>query len=44
MARTHENWIAEIFADLSPTDIEALMRLLAKAKASARKAVSEEKL
>ena len=43
MARTHENWIAEIFADLSPTDIEALMRLLAKAKASARKAVREEK-
>ena len=43
MARTHESWIAEIFADLSPNDIEALMRLLAKAKASARKAVSGEK-
>lgn len=43
MARTHENWIAEIFADLSANDIEALMRLLAKAKASARKAVSGEK-
>src|ERR1700674_74587 len=38
MARTHENWIAEIFAELSPNDIEALMRLLATAKASARKA------
>ena len=43
MARTHENWIAEIFADLSPNDIGSLMRLLAKAKASARKAVSGEK-
>ena len=43
IARTHENWIAEIFADLSPTDIEALMRLLAKAKASARKAIREKK-
>lgn len=43
MARTHENWIAEIFADLSANDIEALMRLLAKAKASTRKAVSGEK-
>lgn len=38
MARTHENWIAEIFADLSPGEIETLMRLLAKTKASARKA------
>jgi DNA-binding MarR family transcriptional regulator len=38
MARTHENWIAEIFADLSRDDIETLMKLLAKTKASARKA------
>jgi DNA-binding MarR family transcriptional regulator len=44
MARTHENWIAEIFAELSPNDIEALMRLLARAKASARKAVGGGKL
>ena len=43
MARAHENWTAKIFSDLSPTDIDALMRLLAKAKASARKAVSGEK-
>ncbi|MDQ2954620.1 MAG: MarR family transcriptional regulator [Pseudomonadota bacterium] len=43
MARTHENWISEIFADLSPNDIETLMRLLAKAKASARKAISGKK-
>ena len=38
MARTHEDWIAEIFAGLGHDDIEALMQLLAKAKTSARKA------
>ena len=38
MARTHEDWIAEIFAGLDAAEIEALMNLLAKAKASARKA------
>lgn len=38
MARTHENWIAEIFSDLSHDEIETLMRLLAKTKTSARKA------
>lgn len=43
MARTHENWIAEIFAELSPSDIETLMRLLAKTKASARKATTRDK-
>ena len=41
MARAHEGWIAEIFADLAPADVEALMRLLAKTKASAREALSE---
>jgi DNA-binding MarR family transcriptional regulator len=41
MARTHEDWIAEIFAGLEPKDMEALMGLLAKTKASARKAVSD---
>jgi DNA-binding MarR family transcriptional regulator len=40
MARTHESWIAEIFADLGGDDIDALMKLLAKAKASARKSVN----
>ena len=40
MARTHEDWIAELFAGLGPADIEALMTLLAKTKASARKAVT----
>lgn len=39
MARTHEGWIAEIFSDLSPADIDTLMKLLAKTKASARKAI-----
>jgi len=42
MARTHEDWIAEIFVDLSPDEIEMLMRLLAKTKGSARKAISGE--
>jgi DNA-binding MarR family transcriptional regulator len=39
MARTNGDWIGEIFADLSASDIESLMRLLAKTKASARKAI-----
>jgi DNA-binding MarR family transcriptional regulator len=38
MAAEHENWIADIFADLSPKDVRELMRLLAKTKASAQKA------
>ena len=40
MARTHEDWIAEIFAGLAPDEIDTLMSLLAKTKASARKAVN----
>jgi DNA-binding MarR family transcriptional regulator len=40
MARTHEDWIAELFAGLAPDEIETLMSLLAKTKASARKAVT----
>src|SRR5216110_410905 len=39
MARTHEDWIAEIFSGLDAGEIEQLMTLLAKAKASARKVV-----
>ena len=39
MARTNGDWIGEIFADLSGDDIESLMRLLGKTKASARKAI-----
>jgi DNA-binding MarR family transcriptional regulator len=42
MARTHEDWIADIFAGLSPGDVEALMQLLAKTKVSARKAMGRE--
>jgi hypothetical protein len=38
MARTHEDWIAEIFSGLDAGEIETLMSLLGKAKASARSA------
>ena len=41
MARAHENWIAEIFAGLTAVEIDELMRLLAKTKASARAAVED---
>lgn len=40
MAASHEDWIAEIFADLAPGEIEALRHLLGKAKTSARKATA----
>jgi DNA-binding MarR family transcriptional regulator len=39
MARTNGDWIGEIFAGLSSDDIDALMRLLAKTKTSARSAI-----
>lgn len=39
MARAHEAWIAEIFQGLNPDDLETLMQLLARTKASARKAM-----
>ena len=39
MARCNGDWIGEIFAGLSSDEIETLMRLLAKTKASARKAI-----
>ena len=38
MAAEHEMWIADMFADLGEKDLRELMRLLAKTKASARKA------
>jgi DNA-binding MarR family transcriptional regulator len=41
MARTHEDWIADIFSGLSAVEIDTLMNLLAKTKASTRKAVTE---
>ena len=40
MAASHENWIAELFADLTRNEIERLMRLIAKTEASARKATA----
>ncbi len=43
MARAHGNWIAEMFAELTPADVDALMRLLAKAKTSVRGAIEREK-
>jgi DNA-binding MarR family transcriptional regulator len=41
MARAHEDWIADIFAGLTPDDIDTLMALLAKTKGSAREAVGK---
>ena len=41
MARTHEDWIAEIFSGLTATEIDTLMGLLAKTKSSTRNAVTE---
>jgi DNA-binding MarR family transcriptional regulator len=38
MARENAEWVGQIFADLTPSDIDALMPLLAKTKASAGKA------
>ena len=42
MAAEHELWIAEMFEGLSRREVEELLRLLAKAKASARRAVEGE--
>jgi DNA-binding MarR family transcriptional regulator len=41
MARANAGWIAEAFADLTPAEIDALMRLLAKTKASTRRAIDK---
>jgi DNA-binding MarR family transcriptional regulator len=40
MAAEHEGWIATLFSDLTKRDQEELMRLLAKTKLSARRAVT----
>jgi DNA-binding MarR family transcriptional regulator len=40
MARANADWVGDIFAGLTPKDIEALMPLLAKTKQSARKALN----
>ncbi|MBA1156497.1 MarR family winged helix-turn-helix transcriptional regulator [Microvirga mediterraneensis] len=39
MAGEHEHWIADLFGDLTPKDRNDLMRLLAKTKLSARRAI-----
>jgi DNA-binding MarR family transcriptional regulator len=39
MAGEHEHWIADLFGDLSAKDRNDLMRLLAKTKLSARRAI-----
>lgn len=41
MAKAHEDWIAEIFGDLTANDRATLMRLLGKAKASARRTIGQ---
>jgi DNA-binding MarR family transcriptional regulator len=40
MAKANADWVGELFADLTESDIEAMMKLLAKTKAGARKAVA----
>jgi DNA-binding MarR family transcriptional regulator len=40
LARANADWIGEVFAGLSHDEIEELMRLLGKAKTSARKAIN----
>ena len=39
MAGEHEHWIADLFGDLNAKDRTDLMRLLAKTKLSARRAI-----
>jgi DNA-binding MarR family transcriptional regulator len=41
MASAHEGWIADLFADLTKKEREGLMALLARTKASVRKAIGE---
>lgn len=41
MAAAHEAWIAEIFADLTAAERDALMRLLGRAKAVARRSIGD---
>ena len=43
MAAEHEGWIAQMFGELSRREIGDLLRLLAKAKGSARRAVQGER-
>jgi DNA-binding MarR family transcriptional regulator len=43
MARANADWIGEMFAGLPPAEVEMLMRLLGRAKTSARKACGDER-
>ena len=43
MAAEHEGWIAAMFGDLSRRDQQDLMRLLAKTKMSARRAIADSR-
>ena len=44
MAAEHESWIARMFGELSSREVGDLLRLLAKTKSSARRAVEGESL
>jgi DNA-binding MarR family transcriptional regulator len=43
MAQEHEDWIADLFAGLSGREIEGLLELLGKAKASTRESIARQK-
>ena len=42
MARQHGDWIGDMFDDLTPKEMEALMGLLSKLKDSVRRSLSKE--
>lgn len=42
MARQHEGWIADFFGDLSGSEVDQLMVLLGRLKASSRKAIKKD--
>lgn len=42
MAQAHEAWIAELFAGLAPAEIEGLLAMLGKLKASVAPAISAQ--
>jgi DNA-binding MarR family transcriptional regulator len=44
IARANGEWIGEMFANLSSSDIESLLRLLAKTKMSARRAIARPRI
>ena len=44
IARANGEWIGEMFANLSSSDFESLLRLLAKTKMSARRAIARPRI